>query len=64
MYEDSIKPFLSSANKEAVGFIPAQELAILTLELDSITSRHCSPWTLPIFILITDWPLTDNHHNC
>jgi len=43
MYEDSIKPFLSSANKEAVGFILAQELAILTLELDSITSRHCSP---------------------
>ena len=31
MHEDSIKFFLSSADKGAVGFILAQELAILTL---------------------------------
>ena len=31
MYEDFIEFFLSSANKGAVGFIPAQELAILTI---------------------------------
>jgi len=30
MHEDSIKFFLSSTDKGAVGFIPAQELAILT----------------------------------
>jgi len=29
MYEDSIEFSLLSANKEAVGFIPAQKLAIL-----------------------------------
>jgi len=43
MHENSIKFSLSSADKGAVGFILAQKLAILTLELDSITSRHCSP---------------------
>jgi len=31
MHENSIKFFLSSADKKAVGFILAQELAILTL---------------------------------
>jgi len=31
MHEDSIEFFLLSTDKEAVGFIPAQELAILTL---------------------------------
>ena len=31
MYEDSIEFSLSSANKRAVGFILAQELAILTV---------------------------------
>ena len=36
MYEDSIEFSLSSANKGVVSFIPAQELAILTLELNSI----------------------------
>jgi len=35
MHEDSIKFSLLSANKEAVGFIPAQELAILTKVLSS-----------------------------
>ena len=30
MHEDSIEFSLLSTNKEAVGFIPAQELAILT----------------------------------
>jgi len=42
IHENSIKFFLSSADKGAVGFIPAQKLAILTLELDSITPRHHS----------------------
>ena len=43
MYEDSIEFSLSSANKGVVSFIPAQELAILTLELNSITSRYHLP---------------------
>jgi len=34
MYEDSIEFSLSSADKGAVGFIPAQELAILTQVYD------------------------------
>ena len=59
MHKNSIKFFLSSTDKGAVGFILAQELAILTLVLDFITSRHCLPWNLPIFILITDWLLTN-----
>ena len=63
MHEDSIEFSLSSTNKGAVGFILAQKLAILILEFDSITSRHYLPWTLFIFILITDQPLTDDYHN-
>ena len=63
IHKDSIEFSLSSADKRAVGFIPAEELAILILELNSITSRHRSSWTLPIFILITDWLSTDDHHN-
>ena len=43
MHEDSIEFSLSSTNKGAVGFILAQKLAILILELDSITSRHYLP---------------------
>ena len=43
IYENFIKFFLSNADKGVVSFIPAQELAILTLELDSITSRHHLP---------------------
>jgi len=43
IHKNSIKFFLSSTDKGVVGFIPAQELAILTLELNSITSRHYLP---------------------
>ena len=43
MYKNFIKFFLSNADKGVVGFIPAQELAILILELDSITFRYHSP---------------------
>ena len=42
IHKDSIEFSLSSADKRAVGFIPAEELAILILELNSITSRHRS----------------------
>jgi len=42
IHKNSIKFFLLNIDKGAVGFIPAQKLAILTLELDSITSRHRS----------------------
>jgi len=42
IHESSIEFSLSSADKGAVGFILAQKLAILTLKLDSITSRHHS----------------------
>jgi len=33
MYKNSIKFFLSSTDKGAVGFIPAQELAILIAQV-------------------------------
>ena len=42
IHKNSIKFFLLNIDKGSVGFIPAQKLAILTLELDSITSRHRS----------------------
>jgi len=39
MHEDSIEFSLSSTDKGAVGFIPAQELAILTLPTHGIAPR-------------------------
>jgi len=51
---------LSNADKGAIGFILAQELATLTLELD-ITSEHHLPWTLLILSSYPNQPLAADH---
>jgi len=53
---------LSNADKRAVGFIPAQELAILTLELNS-TSRALFTLDLAYFLSHPNQPLASDHHD-
>jgi len=53
---------LSNADKGAVGFILAPELATLTLELD-FTLEHCPPWTLLTLYISPYQPLAADHRN-